>query len=364
MTVHGSRSDRQRRTAALVAERGLDSLLVSSPASIGYLAGVNTRSFIGAPIARLSADGSLLILVAEADRPSLAAAGYDGDVETWPGQPGERSAAQALTTLWHDSGHAAAEGRVLRPFAGDKVELSGREIIAEATRTKDDDEIELLRSAANLADIAYTATVDRLHPELRAYEIVRNVDRSVRAAGGGGWWSPAESDDELESTAAFPSTGIVRLLDRVPETGVLDREAPLSFDLLPLYEAYAGASGTTVVFRSPDPATRESASRLAGALHEVLAALAPGASGGAVHERFRAEAGRAGATLVGFSSGTGPGEVLIAGGSTATVTDRSVITLRASAPGTGVFFQTTVLVTGHGAERLDVVVPLRLIELH
>ena len=56
---------------------------------------------------------------------------------------------------------------------------------APAFLARDDGEIALLRDAANLADVAYTAAVDRIHPELRAYEIVRNVDRSVRGAGGG-----------------------------------------------------------------------------------------------------------------------------------------------------------------------------------
>jgi Xaa-Pro aminopeptidase len=249
---------------------------------------------------------------------------------------------------------------------------SAEPLLAEAMRLKDDDEIALLREAANLADVAYTATVDRLHPELRAYEIVRNVDRSVRGAGGGGWWSPAESELDLTGMPAFPRGAVVGLLDRRPETGVLDAGAPLPFHLHPLARCYTGASGTTVVFRPPGPALRSAAGRLAEALDAAIGAVSPGARGDEVHRAFSRVAGGSGESeglsLLGYAVGTGPGPVVVSERAGGDLEPRMAFCLRATAR-TGparpaVVYQTTVLVTETGAERLDVVVPLRLVELH
>jgi len=360
---------RRTRTAAIAKKHGFDGLVTASAAGIAFLTGVDPRPLISRPAAHLRADGSLTLYASATDREVLAAAGYGGgDVQFWDHVPGQPRSVLALAEAWNKAGSAAAEGRLLATIASPQTVDGGRCILAEATRSKDEDEIAKLREAANLADIAYTATVDRVHPELRVYEIVRNVDRSLRAAGGGGWWSLSESEDDLSSTAGFPQEGVVSLLDRHPEAGVLDPEVPLPFQLLPLFDAYTGAAATTAILSRPDRATREAAGRLSGALYATLDILATGVSGAALYEAFVAELGNLDATLVGFNVGTGPGEVLVTPGSPRVADDHSVITLRAAARGRhsvpGIVFQTTVLVTASGAERLDVVVPLRLIELY
>lgn len=359
---------RRSRTAAIAKEQGLDGLLTTSPAGVAYLTGIDPRPLTTAPAAHLSADGSVTLHASAADREAITAAGATGDISYWEHTPGVPNSTRALHELWNRVGAAGAEGRPLASIAPSQSMTAGERVLMEATRNKDEDEIAKLRKAADLADIAYTATVDRVHPELRAYEIARNVERSLRAAGGGGSWSLSESAHDLASTVAYPQSGIVGLLDRHPENGVLDPSVPLPFHLLPLFDSYTGAAGTTAVFSRPDRTTREVASRLSGGLHAVLDALSSGVSGGSLHETFTAELAGLDATLVGFNVGTGPGEVVVSPGSTAVTADHSALTLRAVARGTGstpgIVFQTTTLVTASGAERLDVVVPLRLIELY
>ncbi len=366
MTTTSSIPERRKRVAELAAARGYNGIVVSTPAGFSYLTGIDPRAFVSTPVARLSSDGELTVLASSADEAALAELPAHTGLSLWEHRRGTPSALRALEGAWQED--LAAEGRAFRGIAAASAAADGASILADATRTKFDDEIEFLREAANLADIAYTATVDRLHPELRAYEIARNVDRSIRAAGGGGWWSLSESDDDLGSTAVFPAAGIVGLLDRIPETGVLDTAEPLAFQLHPLSHTHTGASGTTVVFRRPESEIRDTAHRLGAGLNAALSVLAPGASTAEAASRFAAELGDVAADLVGFSVGTGPGEVVIADGVVSVPEPRSVLTLRATARGSqgrpGVTFQTTVLVPEAAAERLDVVVQLRLIELY
>lgn len=377
---------RRERVAALLDEHDVDLLVVTTPSAIAYLTDVDTRGFsTGSKAVVLSDEGRFTLVVSEVDRALVEQAGYTDDVAYWRPQPGsfaDRDAIASVIRRWPSVVRIAADDpRVLTAGGSSSLfeakhppaaVVSATPYLAEAMRLKDDDEVARLREAANLADIAYTATVDRLHPELRAYEIVRNVDRSLRAAGGGGWWSPGEDGRDLTGMTEFPHGAIVGLLDRQPETGVLDRDVPMPFQLHPLARAYTGASGTTVVFRSPDADLRGRAERLSAGLQRALATLAPGVRGDEVHrafvEEFQGVAENGHAAFVGYSVGTGAGEVLVTPGGAEVLEPRMALCLRASVRGEagrpGVVFQTTAIITDQGAERLDVVVPLRLIELH
>lgn len=383
MTHALTRARRAQRVAAALADRGIDALVVTSTAAIAYVADIDTRSFAtrwNAAIVR--DDASVSLVTAEADRLTLEAGGYAGDTAHWtPGNERTSFLATIASVVRRTSSMVRVGVEDAALFPNGSLGLFGLsyppgsivpagDVIDEVSRVKDEDEIARLREAANLADVAYTATVDRLHPELRVYEIVRNVDRSVRAAGGGGWWSPAESPRPLIATAAFPHGSVVSLLDRRPETGILDPAANLPFQLHPLARNYTGAAGTTVVFRAPDLVTRERASRLSDALHAAIAALTPGTTGGEVHRAFsRLVASDVTApTLIGFSVGTGAGEVVVRAGGDVVLQSGMALCLHASIAGSlerpGISFQTTVLVTESTPERLDVVLPLRLVELH
>lgn len=377
---------RRERVASLLDEHDVDLLVVTTPSAIAYLTDVDTRGFSsGSKAVVLSDEGRFALVVSEVDRALVEQAGYADDVAYWRPQPGrfaDRDAIRSVIGRWPNVVRIAVDDARVLTAAGSSnlfeakhppaAVVSAEPYLAEAMRLKDDDELARLREAANLADIAYTATVDRLHPELRAYEIVRNVDRSLRAAGGGGWWSPGEDGRDVTGMTAFPHGAIVGLLDRQPETGVLDVDVPMPFHLHPLARCYTGASGTTVVFRRPDAELRGRSQRLSSGLYRALESLAPGVRGDEVHrafaEEFQGVAENGHAAFTGYSVGTGAGEVLVGGDSTSVLEPRMAVCLRASVRGEagrpGVVFQTTAVITEQGAERLDVVVPLRLIELY
>lgn len=370
---------RRERMAALLAARGLDAVIVDSPAAIAYLSDIDIRAFARQSTAVvLCEDGGIVFVASDVDAISLDTAGYDGERELWSHTSEKSSFLATLSrTVRLSSGgvRVGVERIGLLPsgtfdFFGASYPpgtiVPAGDVVAEAMRIKDDDEIDRLRAAGILAEIAYTATVDRMNPELRAYEIVRNVDRSLRSAGGAGWWSLDERNDTQE-TVCFPHGAIVGLLDRRPETGELDRAAALPFQVHPLSRCYTGGAGTTLVLQKPAEQLRAQADLLSQGIRAALDALSPGVTGQTVHRAFAAASEGVGA-IVGFSIGTGPGETLVSRDADAVLTPRMALTLRAFAPGQahapGVFFQSTALITDDGMERLDTVVPLRLIELY
>lgn len=353
---------RQARVAARLSSAGRTVAATRDPGTIAYLTGVDVRGFAGRGAAAVirAEDGLSILIVSEADRPLVEAAGAAGEVRYWA--LGREAAASREREL-----DAAVSG----PFSA-AADAEAQRLLDLAMRSKDDDEIARVRAAADLADIGYTAVVDRMTPDLRVLEIVRNVDRSLRAAGGGGWWSPLERPEGAGLLSHYPIESIVVLLGRGVETGVLDPAATLPFVLHPLSGGYAAAAGTTVVLSPPSAHVRSCAEALGAAVQAGVGALAPGASTAAVHAAFASALGDAVPLdeldpVIGYDLGTGMGGMLIDAAGRDVLEPGQVVTIRAAVPhlgGSGVAFQTTALVTEAGAEVLTQVVPMRLVELY
>ncbi|HKU35452.1 MAG TPA: M24 family metallopeptidase [Paenarthrobacter sp.] len=374
---------RAERLAHHLQDAHVDVLIAGSPAAIAYAAGLNIRPFTApGTLLLLEAGGSVRLLASEADRTAVEHSGYQGNADYWPVGDVSGSGRQAVLTMY--LAHVGAGSRVA--LEGDATQVHGPALAAiladaevtdaapildAAARIKDDDELRRLREAANLVDIAYTAVVDRMTPELRAYEIVRNVDRSLRSAGGGDAWSPLEHAAGITRASHFPKNSLVTLLDRIPETGVLHRGEPLPFALYPLSHLYTGAAGTTIVFEPPSASLKNAADALSAATEAAIAAVAPGVRADEVYAAYKRGLGGAIAPghldpVIGYSVGTGVGRPLLAAGSGDVLEPGMALSIRTAAArehGPGIAFQSTVLVTGSGHERLNIV-PQRLIHLY
>jgi Xaa-Pro aminopeptidase len=351
---------RRARVAAELDLAGRDAVVAGSPAAINFLTDVDVRGFAGrGPVAVARRDGGVTLVVSRADRPLVEASGYDGDVRCWAlGRTAEHDRLRQI----------AAAGAPATPAPGAQTDA---ELLDAAMRLRDAEEIVRLREAADLADIGYTAIVDRMTRDLRSLEIVRNVDRSLRAAGGGAWWSPLERAEGAGVMTHYPVQSPAVLLGRGVEPGVLDIASTLPFALYPLSRGYAGAAGTTIVLSAPSVELRSQAEALGAGVQAALDALAPGAVGGRLHAAFAAALGGTVPLadvdpVIGYSLGTGMGGVLIDAASRDELRPDEVISIRAALPGvggSGIAFQTTALITESGAEVLNRV-PMRLIELY
>lgn len=375
---------RQQRLLSSLQAGGYDFYVASSPAAVAYITDLNTRGFPDRDVTVLLAhNGDELLTTSDANEPAIQAASFESPVLYWSHGPNaqdsredtyRRIAAMLMT-------RGKARGAVDRSAWGAWVPLLSRvrsewefgdadAVLAEASRVKDDDELRRLREAANLADIGYTAVVDRMTPELRVHEIVRNVDRSLRAAGGGDCWSPLEEPSGITGWSHYPRESIATLFGRIPETGVLDTAQLLPFGLFPLSENYAGAIASTIAFRDPGADVRSQAAALADAMQAAIAEIRPGATCGEVHAAFSVALDRhetaCSEAVVGYSIGTGLMAPLIAAESAEGIEPGMVLSVRAlgDVPGRpGIAYQTSLLVTRQGNELLNIV-PLRLIHLY
>ncbi|MFK0009637.1 M24 family metallopeptidase [Paenarthrobacter sp. NPDC090520] len=374
---------RAERVARHLQEARADVLIAGSATAIAYVAGVNIRPFTApGTLLVLEASGTLRLLASEADRTAVEHSGYQGNADYWPigdvGGSGRQAVLAMYLGTFGAGSRVALEGEAtqvhgpaLAAILSQAESVDAAPILDAAARIKDDEELRLLREAANLADIAYTAVVDRMTPELRAYEIVRNVDRSLRSAGGGDAWSPLEHSAGVTRASHFPKNSLVTLLGRVPETGVLDPGQPLPFALYPLSRLYTGAAGTTIVFEQPSASLKSAADALSAATEAAIAAVAPGVRADEVYAAYKR--GLQGAVaperldpVIGYSVGTGVGRPLLSAGSSDVLEPGMALSIRTAASldgGPGIAFQSTVLVTGSGHERLNIV-PQRLIHLY
>jgi Xaa-Pro aminopeptidase len=374
---------RAERVARHLQDAEVDLLIAGSPGAIAYIADVNIRPFTApGTLLILEAGGTTTILASETDRAAVEASGYHGRADYWPVGDISGTGRQAVLSMYLSSVPAASrvaleddatqiQGRNLTGILSEATVLDAAPILDAAARIKDNDEIGRLKEAANLADIGYTAVVDRMTPELRVYEIVRNVDRSLRRAGGGDAWSPLEHAAGVTRASQFPKNSLVTLLGRTPETGELDPAQPLPFALYPLSELYTGAAGTTIVFTPPSPSLKSTADALSAAAEAAIAAVAPGVRADEVFAAYKQ--GLQGAIaadrlnpVIGYSVGTGVGRPLVTAGSEDVLEPGMAISIRTAASheqGPGVGYQTTLLVTETGHERLNIV-PQRLIHLY
>lgn len=215
------------------------------------------------------------------------------------------------------------------------------------------------RDAARVAQVGYTAVIDRVTPEHTHEIIAANVARSTANAGGAHAglpsleqaWGPAHRREA------------VTLFEEHRLDGTFGSEGLLAFGITTQSQGHVAAVAATAVFQRPSARLRTDAVTLSCALLAVLDTVGPGVALAALAERFgagSAEVSRSAQLLVLELDGAG-GRVLA---QSAPLVEGQVLAVAAIArvhegP---IVYQTTVMVSAEGAERLDAV-PLRLIEL-
>lgn len=220
----------------------------------------------------------------------------------------------------------------------------------------------LARESARVAQVGYTAVIDRMTPALTLADVATNVARSVGGAGGAPAAAPALWSPSWRR-------GAVSVFDEHLMTGPFDQEGTVSFGINVVVDGEPGDVAATAILHEPSPQLRADAAALSGALHGVLERIHGGVAAASLTRTFderTTEISTLSATLVAVRrSGAGVVPLVEAGApADVTVEDGDVLRIGALVRTTAgaIAYQTTVHVTGGGAERLDDV-PLRLIEL-
>jgi hypothetical protein len=218
------------------------------------------------------------------------------------------------------------------------------------------------RESARVAQVGYTAVIDRMTPALTLADVASNVARSVGGAGGTPATLPALWRPSWRQ-------GAVSVFDEHLMTGPFDHEGTVSFGISVVVDGEPGDVAATAILHEPSARLRADAAALSDALHGVLEQIGGGVAAASLARTFderTAEISVPTAALVAVRR-SGAGVVPVVGAGTtrdATVENDDVLRIGALVRTTAgaLVYQTTVHVTGGGAERLDDV-PLRLIEL-
>ena len=341
------------RLRPLIAAAGCDALLVTHHTNIRYLTGFT---------------GSAGVLVVEADRALLVtdgryatqapaqldAAGVDATVEV-AGVTQRKVVVSAVSARRHIGLEAEtlpwAQARAWADLFDDAAAVPTSGLVESLREIKDAGEIDRIRAAAGIADDALAEVRLMLADRPSEAEFAGELDAAIRRFGASG--NSFETIVASGPNSALPHARPTRRRIAEAELIVIDFGA--------VVDGYCSDMTRTLCLGEPPPERRRHYEVVVSAQAAGVAAVAPGASAGAVDRACREviEAAGWGAQ---FSHGTGHGVGLdiheaprVADSATATLASGHIVTVEPGVylpPHGGVRVEDTVVVTDGGCEPL------------
>src|SRR5262245_43931398 len=179
-------TQRRQRLARLVAEEGIDLLLVSNPVNVSYLtnfSGESSYLLINARRAILVSDGRFTEQLAE------ECAGLETlirqPVKLLPDITGETIAKLGVRSVGFESGHlSVSEFEALKAAAPAVEWKPGKDRVDRLRAVKDESEVEEIREAIRFAERAFAMFRAMLQPEDCEKDLADAMEMYVRRAGG------------------------------------------------------------------------------------------------------------------------------------------------------------------------------------
>ncbi|MBI1778136.1 MAG: aminopeptidase P family protein [Proteobacteria bacterium] len=201
MALHFAREEfaqRQRRTLELMAERGLDGLLMFRQESMFYLTGYDTFGFVFFQCLYLGADGTLILLTRVPDLRQAQHTSTIADIRIWvdgeDAKPAvelrhileqQRCRGKKLGVEWEAYGLTARNGRRLADALDGVATLEdASDLVSRQRLIKSPAEIAYVRDAARLADRAWDEAIGLARPGADEAEILAAMQGAVFRGGG------------------------------------------------------------------------------------------------------------------------------------------------------------------------------------
>jgi Xaa-Pro dipeptidase len=316
MPLHFSEAElagRRDRTCQLLAEAGLDGLLIFRQESMYYLTGYDTFGYVFFQCLYLGADGRLMLLTRSADLRQAEQTSVVKDIRIWVDGP-EINPAVELRGILQEFGCAgkrlgveydaygltAANGKRLDAALDGFCALEDASAVVSRLRVvKSAAEIAFVREAASLADAAWQAALDRTGPGAFEGDILAAMHGAIFAGGG---------DDPANEFII--GSGEEALLCRYHAgRRHLDPRDQLTLEWAGTYRHYHAAMMRTVPVGEPQVLHREMHALARDALEAVEDSLRPGKTFGEAfdaHSRVMDAAGYQAHRLnaCGYSLGT------------------------------------------------------------
>ncbi len=191
-------AERRARACALMAEQGLDGLLMFRQESMFYLTGYDTFGYVFFQCLYLGADGRLVLLTRAPDLRQAQQTSVIEDIRIWVDRPDAEPAVELRAILQEQGcagkrlgveyeayGLTARNGKRLEAALDGFAELvDASELVSRLRLIKSPDEIALVRRAAVLADEAYDAAVELTAPGAWEGNILAAMQGAVFRGGG------------------------------------------------------------------------------------------------------------------------------------------------------------------------------------
>jgi Xaa-Pro dipeptidase len=283
---------RRDRACHLLAEAGLDGLLIFRQESMYYLTGYDTFGYCYFQCLYLGADGRLMLLTRSADLRQAEQTSMIKDIRIWVDRPDADPAAelreilrqfgcanQSLGVEYDAYGLTAANGKRLDAAFEGFCRLSDASGLVSRLRVvKSAAEIAYVREAAALADRAWEAALDATRPGAFEGDILAAMHGAIFAGGG---------DDPANEFIIGSGSGAL-LCRYFSGRRHLDTRDQLTLEWAGTYRHYHAAMMRTVPVGEPRPLHLEMHAVARDALEAVEAQLVPGRTFG---EAFDAHTG-------------------------------------------------------------------------
>jgi len=302
---------RRQRVRAVLRERDLDAILVSSPENVYYLAGLNHYGYFAVTILILPLDGPPLLFARAMEAPTIAEQCRDirhlpfGDAE----DPGEvlavalRSSGLAGARLGIELDHMFLPPRVAqtvqRALPTAWTDASG--IVEELRMVKSAAELAYTREAARISDRAAGAAIAAAGSGVNERHIAAEVYRTMIDAGG----------DLTGFPALIRSDRTLRFEHIVWRDHELDKGERLFVELAGCVRRYHAPQGRLLFIGPASDRDRRAADVTIEAIEAAQGALHPGAISGDVYAAWQAVVDRAAGSPqpkrhhVGYGTGLG-----------------------------------------------------------
>lgn len=295
MALHFSEAElaeRRARTITVMAERGLDGLLLFRQESMYYLTGYDTFGYVFFQCLYLGADGRLMLLTRLPDLRQAQNTSDIEDVRVWADVPnanpaeelchylrGFGLAGKTLGVEWEAYGLTARNGqRLARAFDGFAELVDASDVVSRLRVVKSAAEITYVRKAAELADLALDEAHRLAGPGADEGEILAAMQSAIIRGGG---------DDPANEFII--GSGADALLCRY-KTGRrrLDARDQLTLEFAGVYRHYHSCLMRTVPIGKPPARQIKMHNVAVDALEACKAALVPGRPIGEVFDAHAA----------------------------------------------------------------------------
>ncbi|MEQ8355135.1 MAG: Xaa-Pro peptidase family protein [Kiloniellaceae bacterium] len=316
MPLHFSEAElaeRRDRTCRLLAEAGLDGLLIFRQESMYYLTGYDTFGFCFFQCLYLGADGRVILLTRAPDLRQAQQTSMIGDIRIWVDGP-DIDPAQELRAVLQEAGCAgknlgveyeaygltAANGKRVDAALEGFCTLNDASFLVSRLRlVKSPAEIAHAREAARLADAAWQAALDCAAPGAFEGDVLAAMHSAIFAADG-----------DYPGNEFIIGSGPGALLCRYYSgRRHLDPQDQLTLEWAGAYRHYHAAMMRTLPIGGPQPLHREMHAVARDALLAVEDNLRPGKTFGEAfdaHSRVMDAAGYQAHRMnaCGYSQGT------------------------------------------------------------